>query len=75
MGSSDDGSPKSQNDKSGKSSNSGELNNIKNTAENLTNQLWVVDAENLDPVKVDVRRRKKRKADFDQTMNNSEMQL
>lgn len=38
---------------------------------NLTNQLWIVDAENLDPVKVDVRRRKKRKADIDQSMENS----
>lgn len=38
---------------------------------NLTHQLWIVDAENLDPVKVDVRRRKKRKADIDQSMENS----
>jgi hypothetical protein len=29
----------------------------------------------MDPVKVDVRRRKKRKADFEQTANNSEVQF
>lgn len=61
--------------KSIKSSNWGELNQMKNTETNLTNQLWIVDAENLDPVKIDVRRRKKRKVDVDQSLNNSEMHL